>query len=505
MPTEDTPAAGAAPAESAPESKEPAADKSAPEKEEDKKAPAPDAVEVQAAATAEPPASGDGEGAPPAKEEEVVEKKVVEEKVDESTYGIHVDPASSFDIAREVARNMHKTLGALKVAKADADASSADAGEGGSFSEIARTLQLQLLSLRRAHRAMAKAADAGRTAEALARRVADAEFAHLETRRYESACCRAAARRCRSFPAPELSTVRPFLHKELGGGAEENEAEDQAEKDQGDGKPAVTRLTKWLEIEGQERARLAADLQELELEKASHVEAFRDTETFGTDLTSKLQAAELALEPVCNLLELRPRPDTAAAQPEGLSRLPSPLRLVYSKFDMLATFGMDGGVTVKLEAPEQAKSSEEPPEKKPRVEASVVRVGIAAAPGKQQASDGKVVTLCFACPPAANGAANGAAATLVGVSSEDDALLETLWADDDGRTGGLASAAASANVPGRAYGWAQVLAGLRDRAVAVVAGAGSGSNSGGPLAEGGSVVASDIVQRVRDRLSRPAR
>lgn len=413
--------------------------------------------------------------------------------VDDSTYGLFVDPAGSFDAARAATKRLHETLGALKLAKSEAEA------EGGSgFVEMTRELQLQLLAIRRAHRAMAKAASVGRATEAAARRVADAEFAHLETRRYESACCRAAARRCRTFPTPQLSKLSPFLGEGGAGPVDGQEEEEEEESAANDG--AATGLARRLEAERLERAKLSEELEALEKRMAADLEAFREQERLSSELASRLRAAELALEPVCDLLELRPRPG-GATPPPGLSRLPVPLQLVFAKFEVLAAFGADAGVSVQLEAGGSVEvagpKDGEPPEKKPRLEgAGAVKVSIAFAPGRGK--NGPAATLNFSC----TALAAGGGAALVGVQGEgiaSEALLEGLWPEDDGRVGPLVAAAAAAGVAGKAFGWAQVLAGLRDKAVPLLA----GSSTGGPLSTGASVTAGDVVQRLRARLASP--
>merc|ERR1719221_1855039 len=135
-------------------------------------------------------------------------------------------------MAREAAAQVHETLGALKLLKADTsttpvdvEAANTDNGVNGKAGELARVLQLRILALRRSHRAMAKAAELGRTAEAAARRTADAEFAHLETRRHESACFRAAASRCRIMETPHLSEVLPLCEGNLGDAADDDKEE----------------------------------------------------------------------------------------------------------------------------------------------------------------------------------------------------------------------------------------------------------------------------------------
>merc|ERR1712176_1624369 len=150
-------------------------------------------------------------------------------------------------------------------------------------------MQLQLLAARRAHRAMAKAADAGRVAELAARKAADAEHAHLETRQYESACCRAAARRCRNFPTPQLNQLRPFL--DGGKDGEQQQEEDDDDDDEASPEDKENGLLARLEAERDERTRLVNELQALEKEKADKFEEFREDAKMNDELTQRLRAA----------------------------------------------------------------------------------------------------------------------------------------------------------------------------------------------------------------------
>ncbi|CAK0825959.1 unnamed protein product [Prorocentrum cordatum] len=123
--------------------------------------------------------------------------------------------------------------------------------------------------------------------EAAARRAADAEFAHLETRRYESACCRAAARRCRTFPTPRLTKLRPVLE------GMDRITEDQEEE----GANGVGPLASRLAAEREERERLAAELEELDKDKSTEIDAFMECQRHTNDVSEKLRAVEKALEP----------------------------------------------------------------------------------------------------------------------------------------------------------------------------------------------------------------
>jgi len=492
----DPPAHAAAPATAAPAADAPApAEAVAPAKEKEKE---------EAPVPAEEAAAETKKAAAPAAEEKAVEEVVVEPPADDSTYGLFVEPAASFGVAREIMRQLHKTLTDLKGVEVEASGELADSS---GFSKISQELQLQLLALRRSHRAMAKSAEAGKAAEVNARRLADAEHAYLETKKYESACFRAAACYCRCLPTPQLSELRPFLGGPASLDAEqEEEAEDaaaaapsaaaaEAAEAAAVAGAETTSLAKRLEVEHEERARLAGELDGLARQRSADVDAFVETQNFSGDLAAKLLSAEVALEPVCDLLELRPRKRGAPSASATLAHVPTPLRLLYSKFEVLASFGAAAGISVELEGCGADASGSEPPAKKARsVDGKIVRVLV-----------DKAVSLRFSCADAAvgDGSADAApAAPIVGVScvgGVGDSLLENLWPGDDGTSGALAIAATAAGVTGRAYGWAQVLAGLRSTTTVLLDGTPS-SALAGPLADGGAVVASEVVRRLRAKL-----
>jgi len=211
------------------------------------------------------------------------------------------------------------------------------------------------------------------------------------------------------------------------------------------------------------------------------MEALREREQLGSELLLRLRSVETALEPVCDLLELRPRPQNPNHPAGNLHKLPAPLRVIFSKFDTLATFGTQGGVSVKIDT-----AVAEPPEKRQRLEGGVspgpldvlVTINCPAA-----SSDGaKAVHLRFTHP----------SLSVVAVACEgatDASVLDALWPDDDGH-GPLAASLPSATV-GRPYGWAQILAGLRDEAVVVLP----------SLSSAPAVTATDVVLRVRAKVA----
>jgi len=78
-----------------------------------------------------------------------------------------------FTAARDTVKRLDSLLRRIKTGIANDESAEALVG-------TFRDTQLQLLFLRRAHRAMVKATDAGRASEAAARRVADVDHAHLD-------------------------------------------------------------------------------------------------------------------------------------------------------------------------------------------------------------------------------------------------------------------------------------------------------------------------------------
>jgi len=402
----------------------------------------------------------------------------------QSIYGLAVPPDFAFEAARAAVRRLHGCLDALRAGKAAPEASN---NNGGTFAATARTMQLQLLALRRAHRSMVQATDRGRAIETDARRSADAEHAHLETRMYEATCCRAAARRCRAFPTPQLSKLGPLLDGAEGEEGEEGDEEDADGEHSGQNGEGGSRPRKGLalrlETEKNRRADLCRELEGLELEKSKDLENFRGVAKISDELSARLCAVEQALEPVCDLIEYRPRP-TSLGQPlshENLAELSPALQLVFAKFDVLAAFGPRMGVTVSIDA--ATEDGKPPPEKRARVDgaqSSLSAVCVAISSDSSGTSD-DVTTLRFGQPHPA----------LVTVSLEGDsshALLEGLWPGDDGRHSGFtALLPAGMPGPGRPYGWAQILAGLR-ASLLVTAPA---------LQTAEGVTAADVVQRVR--------
>jgi len=390
-----------------------------------------------------------------------------------------IETDRAFEVAREMIAKFHETLTKLKDSKKDGE-------EAQDVSALTRGAHLELLELRRAHRAMASAQETGRAAEVAARRLVDAEFAHLETRRYECACNRAAAHRCHGYPTPHLDRLKPHLDDTVENSADEAEDEEpsaEATKQSGAG-----RLSSLLDVERGERERLEIELASLEAVKASELESIREYERLGAELAGKLKHVERALEPVCDTIDLRARPEGARPLPdEGvLARLPSPLRLVFMKFDTLATFGAEGGVAVRIEG--LPKDGGPPPEKRQRLEgtgsltASVV-VDIAPPASVKKA---KPLSVRFSCQ-------HPSFVTVAAENTSENAVIGSLWPEDDGKCLSEASAkllvarGGEETLAGCPYHWAQVLAGLRDKALT--------ANPVLLAMEG--VTALDVVERVR--------
>jgi hypothetical protein len=242
-----------------------------------------------------------------------------------------------------------------------------------------------------------------------------------------------------------------------------------------------------LETEKNRRADLCKELEGLEQEKSKDLENFRDVAKISDELSTRLRSVEQALEPVCDLIEYRPRP-TSLGQPlnhEHVSQLSPALQLVFAKFDVLAAFGPRMGVTVSIDA--ATEDGKPPPEKRARVDGAgphpSLRAVCVAISGDSSGTCDDVTTLRFGQPHP----------SLVTVSLEGDsshALLEGLWPGDDGRHSGFTSLFPTGMPgPGRPYGWAQILAGLR-AGLLVTAPA---------LQTAEGVTAADVVQRVRAR------
>eukprot|EP00931_Biecheleriopsis_adriatica_P107433 TRINITY_DN81777_c0_g1_i1.p1 TRINITY_DN81777_c0_g1~~TRINITY_DN81777_c0_g1_i1.p1 ORF type:complete len:436 (+),score=111.40 TRINITY_DN81777_c0_g1_i1:52-1308(+) len=375
-----------------------------------------------------------------------------------------LEPEQGVSAAREATAKLHEVLNRLKEGLPNRSAE----GESKEFNESAQELQRQLLALRRAHAAMVKRAENGRVLEAAARRATDNEYAHLETRQYENACCRAATRRCRNLPTPQLNLLRPLLE------GFQDEGQDEALDATGS-----SRLAGQLEAERLERTRLGEELEGLEKKRRAEMVAFAEREKLGSELTAKLAAVDRALEPVCDLLEVRPRTGTE----DGLaSKLPAPLRLVFSKFSAIEK---EQKITVTIEevpsekpAEPAAGTEEAPPEKRRRTEAEPEQLSVAV---KIQ----DAATVRFTNP-----SQSLVAADAEGSSGEN--LLDDLWPEDDGRHGAVIALLPSAALEkgGRPYGWAQILAGLREEALAAVP----------ALYAMESIKADEVVSRIRSKL-----
>lgn len=413
----------------------------------------PAAAAAEAAEAAEPPATE--AAAEPA--EEVF------------TYEDHEDVPGSFKSAREAVGKMHGVLDKLLACKQSG-------GDAESFSEHARMLQRELLTLRRTHRYMVKASDQGRSNEAASRRKVDAALGHLEMRRYESGCLRTAAKRCRTFPTPELNKLRPNLSD---GAFIEGDDPDEEDEQEGTS-TASSGLSKRLEAERTEREKLDAELQELERVKEVEAEAINELLNQKTEFANLVRNGLRAFEPALNHLELLPRawgsspPDVA----DALASLPTPLRVVYAKFDNIATFSEGSGVSVSIEG---ARPDGPPPEKKAKSDRTTT-VCVQISNVGNQATASKAVNVHFGCH-------NGSIVKVFTEKAPHESFLESVWPEDNGLK--TVEPEDAAELRGRAFYWAQILAGLRDTV----------STSAPSLAALDGISAMDVVTKVRARMA----
>jgi hypothetical protein len=351
-----------------------------------------------------------------------------------------LSPAEGFQKARQVVNEIHSVLDKLSACKQSGDAEI--------FSSNANELQRLLLAMRRTHRMMVRAGDQGRAAEATARRKVDMALAHVETRQYESGCLRSAARRCRSFPTPELDKLRPNL-REL------SDADDSQDEEIS---KAASGLAKRLEAERKEREELDAKLEELEKVKTQELDVIREMQTANSELANLLRTGLQGLEPAMDKIVLQSRP-SSAPQPDGnvLNNLPGCLQLVFVKFENIATFSEDSGLVVNLEGA-VARGDGEPAEKKARKAEESGNVGMSVCVEITSAGKGATSKQTFGLRFTAPGGAiiHVAPKTL---GTDSDALLESLWPEDNGSK--TVEPAGCAESPGKAFYWAQVLAGLR--------------------------------------------
>mmetsp|Transcript_36303 Transcript_36303/g.82238 ORF Transcript_36303/g.82238 Transcript_36303/m.82238 type:complete len:335 (-) Transcript_36303:798-1802(-) len=238
------------------------------------------------------------------------------------------EPAACFERARRAVKRLHDLLDGLEAAKAS--------GKEQEVTEVlathAKTMQVELLALRAAHRVMSKATDAGRTGEVAARKVVDTTHIYLETRRFASAACRVAGARNKALLGPEFHPELTVLLPFLDGKYDLNVDVDS------DGE-----LPSLMETERQERSGLEEELHKMEAVQGKEAEALCSQERHSSELLEKLALVEKAMEPVSNLLELRPRQASSSAPAEAVAELASPLRLIFSKFDTLSAFGSSAG------------------------------------------------------------------------------------------------------------------------------------------------------------------
>mmetsp|Transcript_50747 Transcript_50747/g.120624 ORF Transcript_50747/g.120624 Transcript_50747/m.120624 type:complete len:479 (+) Transcript_50747:37-1473(+) len=417
-------------------------------------------------AAAEPAAKPTSNGSEP--EGPKVEGPAPEPVVVAPEYLIPPEPSACFERARQAVKKLHELLDQLEVFKETQSPNSDPEG----FIAMARSMQIELLALRAAHKVMAKATDPTRTGETAARKVVDASHTILDMRKFEASACSSACLRNKAFLGPEfhpeLTALLPYLDAKYS-------LEDDADSD--------GELPQHMEVEQKERSRLQEELQGMQVQQEKDAEALRERQRLSSDLVGKLAAVAKAMAPVSDLLELRPRPAekapaSASEQAAKELELAVPLRVIFSKFDTLAAFGAQAGVAVRVEEVSDAQ----PPEKRQKVSSEALP---RAAPSRV-CVETKGAVLRFSMLPSSS----GQKPPLVLVSSEGcgDAVLANLWPQDDGRPlAGLVDASTVKRL-GQPYFWAQVMGGLRDFASLL------GSSSASSIPE--SVTAAEVVGRL---------
>merc|ERR1712228_721510 len=112
-----------------------------------------------------------------------------------------------------------------------------------------------------------------------------------------------------------------------------------------------------------ERTRLVAELKALENDKGEKFQEFQEIAKLNKELFDRLRVVQTALEPVSDLIKMRPRPSGTGSSEDiaTMAKLSTPLKLLFSKFDTIANFSSNGGISVKVETVSPAPNDEAKP------------------------------------------------------------------------------------------------------------------------------------------------
>lgn len=123
-------------------------------------------------------------------------------------------------------------------------------------------------------------------------------------------------------------------------------------------------LAERLEAERKERQRLDTELEQLEKVRTKELEDIRNIQATNAELANMIRTGLKSLQPAMDKLATRSRlQGKESADASVLSGLPNCLHLVYAKFENVAAFSENSGVSVHLEGA-LIKAEGAPPEKK---------------------------------------------------------------------------------------------------------------------------------------------
>mmetsp|Transcript_150419 Transcript_150419/g.273739 ORF Transcript_150419/g.273739 Transcript_150419/m.273739 type:complete len:490 (-) Transcript_150419:2-1471(-) len=368
------------------------------------------------------------------------------------------------EAGREAVKKVYGTCIRMKAAK------NKEAKDDANVHDDAREMQLQLLLLRRCHRAMKKAVDQGKSTEALKRKAVDEEAVNMETRRHLCACLRAVACRNRNVSIPSLRRLLPNL--------EGYEAKEMDEDDPDDDLATHDQL----QAEMSERLKRSKTLEVLRQQKSKELEEFLAYGRQRKEQDALVQKWDPMLQEWGNIFSLKQKTETPERDAAGeVSKLPTPLQLIHKKFNNFIFYDDAPELSVSVEGVASVAEGP-PPEKRAKVKATADAPAICVKVRQKTGQVKKEFSLRFTL----------AVESLVHVAivvpkvSNPSGLLEGLWPEDTANLQGAAYDAAS----GKPYYWAQVLGGLGDKIL-----------SGNPALQGLSQVsAKEVVHRLSERV-----
>lgn len=452
----ETPSAGGSSAEAPPKTKavEPGTGAEA----------APPASSDAAAATAPQQAAAEGAAAGGDANASAANASATAEAPDEDIGELLPSIGDACEAGREAVKKVYGICIRMKAAK------NKEVKDDANVHDDAREMQLQLLLLRRCHRAMKKAVDQGKAMEAAKRKAVDEEAVNMETRRHLCACLRAVACRNRNVPIPNLRKLLPNL--------EGYEAKEMDVEDPDDDLSSHDQL----QAEMNERLELSKKLEVLQQQKSKELQEFRAYGRQRAEQDALVRKWDPMLQEWGNVFALKSKPETPEEDVAGeVSKLPTPLQLIHKKFNNFILYDDAPELSVSLEGVASVAEGP-PPEKRAKVKATAdspaVCVKVILKTGVKKdfslrftATSDSLVHVAIVAPKVSN----------------PSTLLERLWPEDTGNVQGGATSDAALGKP---YYWAQVLGGLGDKLL-----------SGSPALQGlHQISAKEVVHRLSERV-----